>query len=382
MKIAFLDPRGFRNRPGQGGMSDTIWNMARCLADMGDEVYVLGPYSTDKYPHDGVNVKILKVPDWSFRNIVTQLYMLTRAWRQVQEIPDIQIVHVRDYLASGVFGALSRRTPIVLTVPGNVYQREALGIRYFDAPTRLVFKMAARVSAKRCKHVIATSQDMRDWWIYIGTSPLRIATIPLGVDTGLFRAVPAARELLGWEQERKIVLYVGRLAAGIKQLPLLLQAMRLVSSQLANVELHLVGDGQDRQYLVDLTSEYGLSDVVSFHGWVDSEHLPMYYSAADLTILTSAIESFGRTMLESMACGTPFLGPNVGGMADHLTDGKTGYVARLNNDEQLAQQILYILQHDGEATAVANEAKKYVEHYLAWPLIVNQMRNEVYSRLS
>ncbi len=86
----------------------------------------------------------------------------------------------------------------------------------------------------------------------------------------------------------------------------------------------IAGIGEDRPRLEGLAMRLGVSDQVRFLGKVPDEDLPDLYRAADLFVLPSTGEGFGIVYLESMACGTPVLGLNMGGVADALGDGELG----------------------------------------------------------
>ena len=75
-----------------------------------------------------------------------------------------------------------------------------------------------------------------------------------------------------------------------------------------------------------MTGRLGIADRVEFVGAVDQARLPLYYAAADATVIPSLYESFGLVAVESMACGTPVVAARVGGLATTIQDGQTGYL--------------------------------------------------------
>ena len=380
MRIAFYDHSSFRNKPGQGGMSNTIWNLGNQLSKLGEDVTIFGSYKSNKYPYKNIKVIQIDSPDWMNRNIVFKSFILLKIWKQLT-IGNYDIVHLRDYYDSGVLSTLPLTPPIAITVPGNVYQREALGLKYFDPITKTIYKISARLTAKRCAHVIATSQEMRDWWIFIGVNPLRISTIPLGVDTNLFKPIQNAQNIIGFDREKFHLLYVGRLSSNIKQIPFLLETTSILTKNISNVELHFVGRGEHENEIKQITIDKGLEKFVKFHGWIYHDKLPLYYSASDICILTSASEPFGRVMLEAMACETPFLGPKMGGMADHIDNGKNGYLAKMNTPEELAKQLNELLSENNLLTIIGKNGREYINENLTWENIAGKVRNEVYTNI-
>jgi glycosyltransferase involved in cell wall biosynthesis len=129
-----------------------------------------------------------------------------------------------------------------------------------------------------------------------------------GVDLSRFRVSPVIPGV-PWQ-----LLFVGRLTRQ-KGVDLLLKALRGVP----DVELHLVGDGEEREALQRLAGEQGVS--VKFHGWVPD--VTVFYEACHLVVLPSRWEGFGLVAVEAMASGRPVLGSSVDGLDDVL--GSVGF---------------------------------------------------------
>jgi glycosyltransferase involved in cell wall biosynthesis len=203
----------------------------------------------------------------------------------------------------------------------------------------------------------------------------------LGVDIHLFRPVRDARTSLGWDAQQYTVLFVGRLLSAIKGTPVLLRAIAASAGRLGCVHLHIAGDGPDRVALERLAVELGLADRVSFHGWVELEDLPLYYSASDLCVSSSVMEPFGRVMLESMACGTPFLGRPLGGMADHIADGVNGFLFGDLDHRVLGERIADLLADRQTLRTVGRRGREYVRDHLSWEVIARRVRDEGYRKV-
>jgi D-inositol-3-phosphate glycosyltransferase len=81
----------------------------------------------------------------------------------------------------------------------------------------------------------------------------------------------------------------------------------------------------------------GVGDRVTFVGRRGREALKYYYSAADVFVTVPWYEPFGITPLEAMACGTPVVGSNVGGIKYTARDGETGYLVPPDDPDKLAR---------------------------------------------
>src|SRR5690606_23707898 len=94
--------------------------------------------------------------------------------------------------------------------------------------------------------------------------------------------------------------------------------------------------------LQQLARDENVLDSVTFAGRQNRDVLKYYYSAADIFITTPWYEPFGITPLESMACGTPVIGSNVGGIKYSIEDGKTGFLVPPNDAEALARRLYFM----------------------------------------
>jgi D-inositol-3-phosphate glycosyltransferase len=188
--------------------------------------------------------------------------------------------------------------------------------------------------------VAATAADRRQMLDHYRLPPGKISVVPGGVDRERFRPhdQAAARRALGLRGS-KVLLFVGRIQR-LKGIDLLLRAAaRLVADDpalAAELQVLIVGgrpaehgaspESQELRRLQRLAGRLGIADRVEFVGAVDQARLPLYYGAADATVIPSLYESFGLVAVESMACGTPVVAARVGGLASTIQDGQTGYL--------------------------------------------------------
>src|SRR5205814_8009319 len=89
--------------------------------------------------------------------------------------------------------------------------------------------------------------------------------------------------------------------------------------------------------LQEIARAEGVGDRILFAGRQSRDRLKLYYSAADVFVTTPWYEPFGITPLEAMACATPVVGSNVGGIKFTVRDGETGYLVPPGNPEALAE---------------------------------------------
>ena len=128
-----------------------------------------------------------------------------------------------------------------------------------------------------------------------------------------------------------------------------------------------------------LCVELDLEDVVLFLGKRGQETLPYYYSAADILIMPSYYESFGMVALEAMACGTPVIASQVGGLAFLVQDGITGFVVPGGDVTALAKTLTKLIQQPELRARLGKQAAEYASWY-SWDKIATRIK-AVYEEL-
>jgi glycosyltransferase involved in cell wall biosynthesis len=205
-----------------------------------------------------------------------------------------------------------------------------------------------RFLGRRTHALIALSDRQRVELASFGIAPAgRIHIVPLGLP--LERFAPAqsdearrvARMHLGIPSDVVVVLAIGRLVP-IKRLDRLVDAVALVASSLPAVRLYLVGDGPEREVLIARVAAAGLIDRVIFAGW--SSDSPSWYAAADLVALTSDREGTPLALIEAAAAGRPVVATDVGGVADVVVDGQTGFVVAADDVAAFAERIMRLVR--------------------------------------
>ena len=204
---------------------------------------------------------------------------------------------------------------------------------------------AEREVARACRHLIATTKDEEGQLMRLfGVEAGKISVVPCGIDIGLFRPVAqaAARQTLGLAAGVKIALFVGRIEP-LKGLGRLVRALSLLPHDLRL--LIIGGDACGRAEVEGLISHaegLGVAERIEFLGAVSQERLPLYYSAADATVVASYYESFCLVILESLACGTPVVSTKVG-IAPAVLGGINGCVADEGTPQALAHSLAQVL---------------------------------------
>lgn len=232
--------------------------------------------------------------------------------------------------------------------------------------------------------VASTPRDKRQMIELYNAPAERIVVIPPGVDTNLFHPVipTRAKEWIG-SFSQKTVLFVGRIDP-VKGLDTWFRAMRLVIQQEPSLRdrmcVCLIGGDLDEEEDPDselarldkLKDELGIGDMVTFLGGRAQSSLPYYYSAADVVVMPSRYESFGLAALEAMACGTPVVASDVGGLSFIVRNGETGYLVPEGDIETFAACILALLRDRPLRDRLGARAALVARDY-AWNVITDKI---------
>jgi D-inositol-3-phosphate glycosyltransferase len=243
-----------------------------------------------------------------------------------------------------------------------------------------------RVAQMADKIIAATPAEQGQLEQLYGVSADRIITIPPGVETACFYPISQdeAKEAIAITCKEHLLLFVGRIEP-LKGLPNLLRALELIrkSGNPVSDRYCLVVIGGDPDASPDtmteemarvksLCKELGIDDLVVFLGKKSQETLPYYYSAADVLIMPSYYESFGMVALEAMACGTPVIASQVGGLPFLVQDGITGYVVPGGSPEALVSPLLKLMTQADLRKKMGQQAADYALNY-SWELITKQI---------
>jgi glycosyltransferase involved in cell wall biosynthesis len=291
---------------------------------------------------------------------------LRRAVRREAPAADVVATHSSEH-AYPVLDLVGRK-PLVVHFHGPralEYAAEGksrLRVAFARAGELLVYRRASRCIALSR----ANADTLRTAY---GVPEARIRIVPGAVDTARFHpggTRDQARAALGWPADRPIVVAVRRLAPtkGIEEL---VDAVARLRSAVPRVFVALVGAGPLRASLEHRVAALDLEDNIVFTGQLDAT-LPDAYRAADVSVVPSvALEGFGLSVIESLACGTPALVTPVTGLPEVVRDLDPRLVMADATAAGIANALERALLSPHELTAAAACAS-YAQRF-AWPTI-------------
>lgn len=171
-----------------------------------------------------------------------------------------------------------------------------------------------------------------------------------------------------------MILFVGQLIRG-KGVDLLLNAFTNITVDYRAV---IVGDGNARDELAELSSNLGLADRVQFAGWIDHDQLQRYYSEAAVVAVPSRWpEPFGMVGLEAMKYGRPVVGFNVGGIKDWLEHKVTGILVPEQDVEKFAEALEQMLSDKEAAKSYGENGYKRMSEKYCFEEYLNKLEGHL-----
>jgi glycosyltransferase involved in cell wall biosynthesis len=185
--------------------------------------------------------------------------------------------------------------------------------------------------------VITVSHQLGKAVSELGVPEEKIHVVYQGVDTAKFcpgdrSSARTKLNILGI----RMLLFVGNLLP-VKGVDILIDACSHLDTSMP-WHLYIVGSGPLRNSLSEQATRLNISDRISFMGGVPQDDLPSWYRAADITVMASRSEGIPNVLRESMACGTPFIATDVGGISEIVRPG-LGILVPPNNPASLAEAI-------------------------------------------
>lgn len=262
-------------------------------------------------------------------NDIISFYKIYRLIKKIR--PDIVHTHMAKGGAIGRLMAKLNGVPVIMhTYHGHVFHS------YFNRVLTNMYIFIERILVNITDKILTISEAQTDEikkYLHIKDDD-KITLIPLGLDfdklLGQKDSKHSLRRELNIPDEALIVGTVGRLTA-IKNIKMFLEAAREIKEKTPDktVKFLVVGDGELRDELVDLSDKLGIKNDVIFTGW--QKNLASVYGMLDVVTLTSLNEGTPVALIEALAMGRPAVATDVGGVRNVIEDGKCGFIVPSND---------------------------------------------------
>ena len=388
-----------------GGMNVYVRELTRQLGHMGIHVDVFTRSQDDHVPHVlhelGYGNRVVHVPAGpehplpkkELASYIPEFVEGVKAFAAEKDI-HYDLIHSHYWMSGLAAETLSDAwggTPIVhmFHTLGEMKNRIARSESEKEGPYRITGEKQVIRRADRI--IAATIAEVTQLRFLYKAPANKMVVIPPGVDVSHFYPIPGdeAKMYVGLKPDDRMVLFVGRIEP-LKGVDTLIQAMSCLQLNDGHkVHLAIIGGdpsaspqemSAEMARLQKLCDDLCLGQLVVFLGKRDQDRLPYYYSAAELLVMPSHYESFGMVALEAMACGTPVIASEVGGLAYLVRDGETGFTVPDQEPELLSEKITWLLDDHDLHRTMSGRAVEYAQDY-AWEKIAAQIV-DVYKELA
>ncbi|MCW7536310.1 glycosyltransferase family 1 protein [Aquabacterium sp. A7-Y] len=225
-------------------------------------------------------------------------------------------------------------------------------------------------------------QDQQDLVRLYGADEHKMVMVPCGFDPAEFAPMDRgmARRELGLDENEFVVLQLGRLVPR-KGIDNVIRSLAHLAREVP-ARLLVVGGESDQPdetvtpeigRLRRIAEDVGVASRVTFTGRRQREQLRRYYCAADVFVTTPWYEPFGITPLEAMACGTPVVGSEVGGIQYTVMQGVTGYLVPAQDPAALAERLSHLHANPTLARALGRAGIRRARSLFTWDRVAMQL---------
>lgn len=282
------------------------------------------------------------------------IYRFTRSFK-------FDIIHVHWPFPHIIFGIMGRRTSTTRIV-SSFHGAE---IRWLKRKFPLFLK-GFRWLINRSACITANSSHTACELVDIIERPVEI--IPFSSTVG---------EHAGPVSDEKEILFVGRLVER-KGVANLIKAMAKIHTRIPH-HLFVVGDGPERQELENLVQHHGLTNRVTFTGYVSDELLAERFRRCSFFVLPAVydkkgdIEGLGVVLIEAMAYSKPVIASRAGGIVDIVQDTQNGFLVPPGDVDALARAMEKLATDDRSRSVMGRKAKQTVDEKFNWDTIVQHV---------
>lgn len=369
MRIGIVSQSFF---PIRGGVAEHVYYTARELERRGHDVTVITAHFNRFEDNRGLDVirlgHDLTIPfNKAFVNLTVSL-TLKRQLRAIEAQKKFDLVHVHGPTEPVLpLAALASFTCPKVGTFHSFNERPSLGYEVFQKRLQSYFN--------RLNGRIAVSEAARSF--ISRYFPGHYDIVPNGVDIERFK--PDARPFDWYRPDREfVILFVGRMDPR-KGLKYLLQAFSLISDQVPQARLVVVGNGILKPYYARFAA-VAQRPRIDFKGFVSAEDLPRYYASCDVFCAPAdGHESFGIVLLEALAAGRSVVASAIPGYRSVIRHGQDGVLVTPKSPLALASAIIDLYRHPSERVRLARAGRQRALEF-SWPSVAGRIE-AVYQRV-
>lgn len=368
--------------PNVGGVASHVYHLSRALKQIGHDITVLTIRYDRRTPFIeqtdcGTVIRFL-VP--RVRKVRAILFCILGSIYVAKREYSFDIVHWHNFMPDSVISYSARSNAKVFT---NHTSRFIELVKSGKSLHRLRWCVA------KAKAIIGPSRELAELSAEWLGKPAYY--IPNGVDAQYYTPLDDRRRMrikeeilgrLGLSVDKYIILCPRRLEPknGVEYL---IRAMLRIRYEHPDAVVLVVGSDADPRYARKVRSmvrDLGLDRWVIFVGPVHPQEMVTFYHTSDVVVVPSVLEAVSIAGLEAMACGLPVIASNVGGLPEIVLHGKTGFLFKKGDSEEMAQYVCRLLDDKELRNTLGENARKHVEEKFTWESVAKETLN-LYKKL-
>jgi len=297
------------------------------------------------------------------RNKISRFFKAYKKARKIlsRDKKNSWVITTQDPFESALIGwYLSKRFKIGLNIQEH---GDYFSLKYWRNESLLNFLRyyLGRFLIKRADSIRAVSQRIKNTLVSkLNISEDKIVVVP--VYTKIKEKNNLIKDILQEKYRDKFVFLTLARLVKQKNLPLLVRAFSNVAKKFNQAILLIVGRGPEKRKLVNLVNNLNLEDKVEFIDWTDNVY--SYYNLADVYVLSSNYEGWGRVIIEAASCELPIIMTDVGCAGEVIKNGESGLVTPVNNREKLEQAMIKLIADKGLREKLGRMALKSISNLL------------------
>lgn len=360
----------FWDYPAVGGLQNYISTLKTGLEKLGHSVDIIAPNQFPKDVGKELKKKIGKETKQFYINrygcysdkLVKENQRLSSYEMMLRNmnLEKYDIFHAQDRFTANILGRINQyyQKPLLFTPHGFMTQRK-LNFNLIEQGSveEAYFLSLDQKAIESSDHLITLCEAFRPKLKKLGAKDNKMTTVYTGIDFGSENKQKTIKK----PKDKTVITCISRLRPR-KGHKYLFEALALMKSNLENVDVWIVGDGEMREELENQVKALELSNV-TFLG--ERNDIPELLSQSDIFVLPTTSDTLPIAIIEAMFANKAIITSNLGGIPEIIQDNHSGLIAEPRNSHQLAEKLLLLLSDLTLRKTLAQNARAFAEKHLA-----------------
>ncbi|MHA1828840.1 MAG: N-acetyl-alpha-D-glucosaminyl L-malate synthase BshA [Candidatus Heimdallarchaeaceae archaeon] len=341
--------------PTVGGSGIVATQLAIELAKRGHDIHIISydtPFLLRTSRHQNITLDLIDILSYPLFKDIGAPYTILAASKlaQIAKNSELDLLHVHYAIPVGISAYLAKEItdiPVAITAHGSDIHTLGVDPAYNPILSHVLDNIDG---------ISTVSQYMkREIEEKFTCSPaIKVLYNPIDIEKYKKTEVQLCDFKIKYE---KNFVHVSNFRP-VKNTPFIIQAFAKVLDEFPEAGLIMVGEGPERKKAEDLAYKLGIGEHVTFQGV--RVGLNPIYNCASAVLSASSNESFGLTLAEAMACETPVIAPNVGGIPEVVDHKENGFIYEKGNDEELVEYMKELLRDEGLVEKMGRKGRSKV----------------------